>query len=171
MTRYAMPALLIALALVGPAAAQGTDTKEDLAREVADLRKELAELRRYRDMDISRIDSNIKNIDRRLARIERALERLAARGTPDNTSRFTPAGTGTIKLDNRMDVEAYVTIDGTRYTVEPYGMRYLRRQPAGSLSYTVSGEGMGVGPRTRTTLAAGETLTLTIRPRPVVLID
>lgn len=166
MMRYLIPALLAVLVVVGPAPSVEPEIKEDtILKELRDLRSEIAALRRQREMDAKLNAFDMKLLSERLDRIEKSLESLSAERTGPVRSSFKRTiddGTGSIRLDNRLPVTAYVTIDGTRYMVEPYSIRILRNQPVGPLNYTVSGAGMGVGPTTRSSLAAGETLTLTI---------
>ena len=98
-------------------------------------------------------------------RLTLALEKLS--GTGLTTSRpsmaFSPVRrtTGTIRLDNRMNVQARVTIDGLQYTIPPRSIRTLRDQPTGAFGYDVTGDGYGQASY-RSSLAANETLTVTV---------
>jgi hypothetical protein len=170
MTRYTMPALLIILVAAGAATAADPELRDEaILREVRELREQVAALRRLREMDAKMNALDMRLLNERLDRIEKSLEKLAtsrSEFTPRSTfKRSVDSGTGTIKLDNRLPVTAFVTIDGTLHTVDPFGVRFLRGQAAGSLTYTVGGAGRETGPRTRSSLAAGETLTLTIFDR------
>ncbi len=158
--------LLAALLIGSPApAGESYGESKDLRQQVADLREELAQLRRSYDRDSRLVNAELKLVDARLARIERALDRMTA-GRVESTSRFERegvVGTGTIRLDNRLGVTAWVTIDGVRYSVPPFRSRLLRDRPAGTVTYSVTANGFGVRPTVRTPLSANETLTLTVR--------
>jgi len=157
------PALLLTLALAGAAAANPELPPDPLAKEIRELREEVASLRRL-DRATS---AEVKLLTERLERIEKSLKELSSRSGPFR-SEFTPAtprvaiGTGTLRLDNRLPVTAYVTIDGVEYSVAPQTVRRLTGRAAGTIGYSITADGMGVGPMTRTPLAAGESLTLTI---------
>lgn len=161
---------LAVFALLCPALASAAspELKDDpLVKEVRELRDEVAALRRLREIDAKLNAAEMKLISERLERIERSLERLERRS--GSRSEFTPSvsrsipvgGTGTMLLDNRLAVTAWVTIDGITYSVAPLSTRSVRLA-AGTVGYSLTADGMGVRPLVRTPLAAGETLTLTI---------
>jgi hypothetical protein len=166
MFRTLTPALMLGLALTGGAMAQGAEVSDPLAKEVRELREEVAALRRLREIDARLNAAELKLLTERLDRIEKSLKEMSSRS--GFRSEFTPSapraavGMGTIRLNNRLPVTAYVTIEGVSYSVAPWSVRTLSGQPAGAFSYTITADGMGVGPLTRTTLASGESLTLTI---------
>ncbi len=172
MTRTHAPALLLALALAGTAAAfpdgDPPPTVDSLARDLRDLREQVAAMRRLREIDSRLNAAELRLLTERLERIEKSVKELSSGRTGPFRSEFTPsaprvtAGSGTIRLNNRLPVTAYVTIDGVSYSVAPYAVRSLTGQPAGTIAYTITADGMGVGPLTRTSLASGEALTLTI---------
>lgn len=148
---------LLALALTASAGPELTT--EDLKTELDTLRKQIAELKRTREIDL-------KYLGDRLDRIEALIQRLGASATP-STSRFTPASTtgrGTIRLENRMGVTGYVTLEGISYSVPALSTRTIRDLPIGSITYTLGGEGLATGPETRSRLNAGERLTITLLP-------
>lgn len=166
MTRLATLAGVVAL--FAPVLAFAADPPVDpLVAEVRKLRDEVTELRRLRDVDAKINAADMKLLHERLDRIEKGMDRLAERAgdrTPSTTSRFlrdSDRARGTLLLDNRLGVNAYVTIDGVSYSVAPLSTRSVR-VPAGSVGYTLTADGFGVRPLVRTPLAAGETVTLTI---------
>jgi hypothetical protein len=113
--------------------------------------------------------AELKLINERLDRIERALDRLDGKTRTTTRSAFAPSSTGTLRLDNRMAVEAAVTIEGVTIRIPPLSRRTLRDRPAGPVEYTVTGPGMGTA-RRRTVLNSNETLTVTITPPPFVTL-
>src|SRR5436190_13705942 len=137
-------ALLIALS---PVAARDDDPpRKTVPEQLADLREEIASLRRLHGAT----NTELRLLTERLERIERSLERLAAIPSTGSTSRFTPAPvrppSGQLRLDNRMAVTAYVTVDGITYSVPPLGSRLLRNQPVGTIGYSLGGDGLPTGP-------------------------
>lgn len=160
-------ALLIGNAL---AAADDDKAKDEPKDDVKSLREDLDKLKKRVDLDSRLNNIELKTINERLERIEAALEKLDGKARSRTSSSFTPRGdTGTLRLDNRMAVEAEVTIDGTSYRVPAGSVRTLTEQPAGTFSYTVTGTGLGTA-RKRTVLSRGETLTVRITPPPVTAL-
>lgn len=171
--RTALLAVLALLLTLAPAVRAG-DTedppRDPVAKHLADLKEEIASLRRLHGAT----NTELRLLTERLERIERSLERLGGT-TYGSRSLFTPTPTppptpfngrltGQLRLDNRMAITAYVTIDGITYTVPPLGTRVLRNQPAGMIGYALGGDGLPTGPERRTVLAAGERLTITVFP-------
>jgi hypothetical protein len=138
------------------------DGPEDLRRQVELLRNEVADLKRARDLDY-------KILSDRFDRMEKLLERIAGEGGISRSG-FTPttpapeSATGIIRLDNRLPVTGYVTIDGVSYRVPPLATRTLRSMPIGAIQYTLGADGMSTGPVTRSRVNAGEMLTITLLP-------
>jgi hypothetical protein len=160
-------ALLAALLLGSAAVAEDTDIglKERLRKaedEISRLKRQLQLLDRDSRDELNRTAD-------RLDRIERALEKMvnqmsARRAFAFDPERVPARGFGGIRLDNRLGVTAFVTIDGETYRVPPMGIRTLRDQPAGVITYSVRANGFGlITPSTRTDINPNETLTLTIR--------
>lgn len=149
-------------------AADKDEPKDDLKS----LREDLNALKSKAALDAKLTNTELKLINDRLERIEQAIDKLNGKTRTRTSSSFTPrtADTGTLRLDNRMAVEASVTLDGVTYRVPALSVRTLRDQPAGTLEYAVSGNGMGTA-RRRTVLNRNETLTVTITPPVVRLID
>jgi hypothetical protein len=98
------------------------------------------------------------------------LERIASGQTGSSKSSFTPVTPapetprGLIRLDNRLNVTGFVTIDGISYRVPALSTRTLQTIPIGPINYTLSGEGLATGPMTRSRVNAGELLTITLLP-------
>ncbi|MGL4549808.1 MAG: hypothetical protein ACRC33_01365 [Gemmataceae bacterium] len=150
LTLATFAALAVAAATsAGPA----DDGATDLKTEVQALRDEIAVLRKLRDLDL-------RTLADRLDRIEKMLERGPSR------SAFTPtaAGRGVVRLDNRLPVTGYATIDGIAYAVPPLSTRTVRDVAVGPISYTLGGDGLATGPTTLSRVNAGERLTITILP-------
>jgi hypothetical protein len=158
-------AVMVAL-LVGSAAwSRPPETDEDLRRDVRDLKEDLARLRRDVELDRREAAKQAQRLEERLERMTLALERLSGTGPASSrpSMAFSPARrvTGTIRLENRLGVNAQVTIDGIVYTIAPRSVRLLRDQPAGAFSYDVTADGFGVASY-RSSLATNETLTVTV---------
>src|SRR5262245_36460288 len=134
-------ALLAALLIGQATAADKDDAKDDMKT----LREDLDALKRKVELDSKLTNTELKLINERLERIEQALDRLNGKTRTRASSSFTPAGgnLGTLRLDNRMAVEAAVTVDGVTYRVPPLSTHVLRDRPAGTFDYTVTGPGMG----------------------------
>jgi hypothetical protein len=158
---------LFAALLIGqaPAAEERDAPKDDLKT----LRDDLEKLKGKTELDARLTNAELRLINGRLDRIEQALDRLESKTRTTTRSAFAPRGddTGTLRLDNRMAVEAAVTVDGVTYRVPPLSRRTLRDRPAGAWEDSVTGPGMGLS-RRRTVLNRNETLTVTITPPPPV---
>jgi hypothetical protein len=156
---------LCAVVVAAPVSAGEKDAKERtredfVLKELQDLRKEIADLR----ISAAGARLDLKDLSDRLARIEKRLDGMSPSTTRAAFS-IDPApllGTGTIRLDNRLGVRAYVTIDGVVYTVPPLSVRELRDQPARAFNYEWTAEGFGISTPRRTTLGPRERWTLTI---------
>ena len=155
---------VLSLVGVSVAAAQPAgDTPEDLKQAIESLRKQVEDLKRARDLDYRLLSD-------RLDRIEKMLDRLLAGQSSSSKSSFTPVAPapesprGLIRLDNRLLVTGFVTLDGITYRVPPLSTRTLTNMPVGPISYTLSAEGMATGPVTRSRVNAGEMLTITLLP-------
>lgn len=168
-TLLAVLALLLALVPAVRADDGGDPPRDPVAKQLADLKEEIASLRRLHGAT----NTELKLLNERLERIERSLERLNGSSsgsrslfTPTPTPTPTPLNgrTGQLRLENRMAVTAYVTVDGVTYSVPPLGTRLLRNQPTGTIAYALGGDGLLTGPERRTVLAAGERLTITVFP-------
>ncbi|MBU6176014.1 MAG: hypothetical protein KGQ60_19585, partial [Planctomycetes bacterium] len=142
MRKLSLAAACVTLAIAMPTLAQSPEdtTITDLKKELQALREEIANLRKLRDLDLRILSDRLDRI-----------EKLAERPTKQNT-KFGPVGTnsGIVRLENLMTVPAYVTIDGMMYTVPPGRSRTLPNMQAGTISYTLGGEGMLTGPMRRT---------------------
>lgn len=138
--------------------------EDEVRKLLKDLKEELADLRKTRELERQANRDQMNEIRDRLDRLERRVDRLSdtssTRGALYNIPE--PTRRGTIRLDNRLGVEARVTIDGVSYTIAPLSVRVLPDQPAGSFTYEVTAEGYGLTAPRRTTLASGERWTLTI---------
>ncbi|MFQ3650116.1 MAG: hypothetical protein SNJ75_07275 [Gemmataceae bacterium] len=167
MNRWVCLLCSLGLLVLAPASGRATqpagDTPEDTKLAIEALRKQIDDLKRTRDLDYRLLSD-------RLDRMEKLLERIAAGQTGSSKSAFTPVAPapesprGLIRLDNRLPVTGFVTIDGITYRVPPLATRTLQSIPVGPISYTLSGEGMGTGPLTRSRVNAGELLTITLLP-------
>jgi hypothetical protein len=141
----------------------GGDGPEDTRKAIDSLRKEINELKSSRDLEYRLISD-------RLARMEKMLERIASGQGGSSKSSFTPVTPapetprGLIRLDNRLNVTGFVTIDGISYRVPALSTRTLQTIPIGPINYTLSGEGLATGPMTRSRVNAGELLTITLLP-------
>lgn len=158
-------AVAVALLLGSPAWSRPTETEADLRRELRELREDLKRLKQDVDLDRLAAAAQARRLEDRLDRMASALEKLAGTGTVSSrpSMSFSPAraATGTIRLDNRMNVRASVTIDGIVYTIPPRSSRVLRDQPAGAFSYDVTADGYGQASY-NSSLAGNETLTVTV---------
>lgn len=158
-------AVVVALILGSSAWSRPPETDEDLRKDLRVLKEDLARLKRDVDLDRREAATQARRLEESLDRITLALEKLS--GTGSTTSRPSMAlspvrrTTGTIRLDNRMNVQARVTIDGLQYTIPPRSIRTLRDQPTGAFGYDVTGDGYGQASY-RSSLAANETLTVTV---------
>jgi hypothetical protein len=169
MTRTGTGAAVLALfaaLLIGQATAADKDEAKD---DLKTLREDLDKLKSKVELDSRLTNTELRLINERLDRIEQAIERLNGRSRTRTSSSFTPSTTGTLRLANRMAVDASVTVDGVTYRVPPLSTRTLRDRAAGTVEYTVTGPGMGTR-RRRTVLNRNETLTVTITPPPVVTL-
>ena len=168
MTYHSMKAGLLAVVaalLIGSPASSRPPEDDDLRKDVRALKEDLARLKR--DVDIDRTDAadRARRLEAKLDGIALSLEKLAATATTPRTSMsVTPVrrGTGTIRLDNRMNVQARVTIDGLEYTLPPRSVRTLRNQPTGAFGYEVTADGFVGRASYRSSLANNETLTVTV---------
>jgi hypothetical protein len=153
-------ALLLVLNAAPPAKAQ-----EDKYDQIETLRRQIKDLRQQRDLDeLERkaMQLRLDRIEEQLARLER-LARLANQSTSRRSESFDPTPrSGTIRIQNDLDVPATVTIDGTAYVVRPGVSRLLRDRPAGGIRYYVTADGFSVGPVIRSVVRADETLTITV---------
>src|SRR5262245_30252753 len=164
-------AALLAVLLAAPALRAGEPGPEDdLKSKVAELTKELADLRKARDRDriaFLELQLQLQTMAARLEKIDRALEKMAAAPSTRRAAAFNPddptPATGSVRLDNRMAVTAFVTVNGFTYTVPPFGERTVTGVPAGSFVYQASSDGFVYSLPTRSALEAGRTKTLTIR--------
>jgi hypothetical protein len=167
--------VLVALLVGSLATARPPEEPDDVRKLLKELKEELAEMRKARALENQVIRQQMNDFRDRLDTVERRLDRVTRRDyyyDPDRLSSpstrgslsITPAPfrSGRIRLDNRLGVEALVTIDGIAYTVPPLSVRELRDQPAGRFTYDVTADGYGVSSQRRRTLASGETWTLTI---------
>jgi hypothetical protein len=158
-------AVLVALLVGSPAWSRPPEMDEDLRRDVRDLKEDLARLRRDVELDRREAATQARRLEDRLERITLALEKLS--GTGVGSSRASMALSpvrrvaGTIRLDNRLGVEARVTIDGIVYSIAPRSVRLLRDQPTGAFTYDVTADGFGQASY-RSSLASNETLTVTV---------
>ncbi len=167
MNRQGLTAIVIALlagltfnALVN---ARPPENQEDLAIQVQRLKDEVERLKKNAEYDRQMATSRFNEIDAKLDRIEELLRGSSStRVSRSINPPQLPVRTGTIKLDNRLGVEARVTIDGIVYPVPPLSTRVLRDQPATSFTYEVTAEGFSSTGARRRTLPANETWTLTI---------
>jgi hypothetical protein len=154
-----MVAVLAALLVGALADARPPEGEDDVKRQLSELRKELDTLKREVELDRQVFRGRLDSMDAKLDRIEQFLRRDTRRAGSIDPA---PLRQGTIRLDNRLGVQATVTIDGVPYTVAPLSARELRNRPAGSFTYEVTADGFGLsGPRRRV-LPANETWTLTI---------
>jgi hypothetical protein len=158
-------ALGAALLIGSPASSADPERKnQDLQKEVSELREELAALKKMQALDSRATTLALRLINERLDGIENALSRMAP-PAPRISSSFTPPAppaTGTLRLDNRLGVNATVYVDGVPYTVPPFSVRTLAGRPAGALVYEATADGRGMGPPVRSSLGANETMTVTI---------
>jgi hypothetical protein len=178
-----LSALLAALIFAAPVAAGGPEKKpttiDDLAKQLdlmkASLDARLDKIEEGHRLDAKAIASDITELREKVARLERALRRntddirdLHSRSETRGSLSVDPLGpaaraaTGTLRLENRLGVQATAIIDGVAYTVPALSVVTLRNRPAGALTYQTTAEGFGMRAPTRTTLGANETLTLTI---------
>jgi TolA-binding protein len=172
-------ALLLTSFLAVPALAIDPERPNDTAKQIQDLRDQVKALQDQlaaRDQ-LTTLTVQVQKLTERLNRLEQQLERQSAFQAPPppstvtrGSSYFTPAAvpeplpiTGTIRLENRMGVTAFVTLNGRTYTIAPFRAQALRNMTPGSVTYFATAEGRGVQPPRTTMLGANETLTVTIR--------
>ena len=158
-------AVVVALVFGSPAWSLPPETDEDLRRDLRELKEDLARLKRDVELDRTEAATQARRLEDRLERMTLALEKIVGTGTPitRRSGIVSPVrrSTGTIRLDNRMNVQARVTIDGLMYTIPPRSVRTLRDQPTGAFGYEVTGDGYGQA-NYRSSLTANETLTVTV---------
>jgi hypothetical protein len=155
-------AVLLVLNAAPPAKADEPDKYQ--VNQIETLKRQIKDLRQQRDLDeLDRkaMQLRLDRIEEQLARLER-LARLSDQSSSRTARSFDPSPrTGTIRIQNDLDVTATVTIDGTAYVVRPGVSRYVSR-PAGSVRYYVTADGFSVGPLNRSVVRADETLTITV---------
>jgi hypothetical protein len=156
----AVIAVLAALAVGTLVNARPPEDEGDVKQQLQRLRDEVDTLRKRVELDRQATNDRFADIGTKLDRIEGLLR--GGNGRVARSIDPAPLRAGTIRLDNRLGVEARVTIDGASYTVAPLSVRVLRNQPAGSFVYDLTAEGFGATPSRRRTLGANETWTLTI---------
>ena len=158
-------AVAVALLIGSPAWSRPPETDEDLRKDVRALKEDLARLKRDAELDRAEAATQARRLEDRLDRITLALEKLAGTGTTTSRPSMAVApvrrATGTIRLDNRLGVQARVTIDGLMYTLPPRSVRILRDQATGAFDYDVTADGFGQASY-RSSLATNETLTVTV---------
>lgn len=158
-------AVAVALVLGSSAWSRPSETEDELRRDLLKLRDEVARLKRDVDLDRREAAAAARRLEDRLERMTLALEKMAGTGTVSSrpSMAFSPvrAATGTIRLDNRMNVRASVTIGGIVYTIPPRSSRLLRDQPVGAFAYDVTADGFGLATY-NSSLASNETLTVTV---------
>jgi hypothetical protein len=156
----AVIAVLAALAVGTLVNARPPEDEGDVKQQLQRLRDEVDTLRKRVELDRQATNDRFADIGTKLDRIEGLLR--GGNGRVARSIDPAPLRAGTIRLDNRLGVEARVTIDGASYTVAPLSVRVLRNQPVGSFVYDLTAEGFGATPSRRRTLGANETWTLTI---------
>ncbi|MFO0844021.1 MAG: hypothetical protein U0797_16745 [Gemmataceae bacterium] len=155
----AVIAVLAALTVGNLVDARPPENEDDVPTQLKMLREELDTLRKRVELDRQVTRDKLADIDAKLDRITGML------GNGTRTARSidpAPLRTGTIRLDNRLGVEARVSIDGTAYTVAPLSVRVLRNQPAGPFVYDLTADGFGASAARQRRLGPNETWTLTI---------
>jgi hypothetical protein len=160
-------ALLAALLVGSPAAAQNSDTyRKDVRDRIDELRRVVDQVKQRYNLDREELLRELRRISEQVDRLQRTVDGLSS-STASRTSRFfdpdprLAVGTGTIRLVNDLAEPVAVDIDGTRYLVPAVSQRLIS-QPAGSVSYRVRRLSSGYGPSTLTTVRANETLRITI---------
>jgi hypothetical protein len=155
----AVLALSVALWVGSLAEARPPDTADDLSKQIKDLRDEIDTLRRARALERQAVNRKLSELDEKLDRIEQLLRGTVTTRTARSLS--PEMRTGIIRLDNRLGVEATVTIDGVVYTVPPLRVVVLRDRPLGAFTYEVTADGFGfTGSRRRTLDSRPWTLTI-----------
>ena len=158
-------AVAVAILLGSPAWGRPPEADDAVQRDLRNLREDLARLKRDVELDRREAAAQARRLEARLERITLALEKLSGTGTISSrpSMSLSPArtSTGTIRLDNRMNVRARVTIDGIVYTIPPRTVQTLRDQPAGAFTYSVTAAGFGQASY-NSSLAGNETLTVTV---------
>lgn len=156
---------LIAALLLGPQvwAVDPERSSSDLRSEIEILRKKIDLLQQTVEADRKLLEDSVTVMDRiarRIEEIDRRIDRV------NTTSPRTRPASGllyaTIRLDNRLAVDAEVIIDGITYTVPASSQINLRNQTERVITYQVTGSGYGLSTAKAATLRAGETWTLTI---------
>jgi hypothetical protein len=169
----ALLALAVPLFAPARAAADPEEKKSDTQRQLEEVRAELEKLReltllqgRMQALEMKLINERLDRIEAGLARMSTASTRRASSFTPDE-----PVRRGTLRLSNRLPVTAFVTVNGVTYSVPPFGLRTLRDQPTGALSYEVTATGYYNRAASTTTLGAEETLTVNINAPAVPVVS
>jgi hypothetical protein len=159
-TIAAVIAVLAALTVGTLVNARPPENEDDVPTQLRKVRDELNTLKMRVELDRQATKDKLTDIDAKLDRITGMLGGRSTRqaGTIDPA----PARSGTIRLDNRLGVEARVTIDGTEYTVAPLSVRVLRNRPAGPFVYDLTADGFGTTASRQRRLGMNETWTLTI---------
>jgi hypothetical protein len=159
-----LAAFLAVLFATLPLRAAEPEWKERLDKEIEKLRKDVDKYRKDSDSFRATALSELYQVNERLDRLEalikdmnkRSSTRIAGSFTPD-----TPLTRGTVRLVNRLDVPATVTMNGVKYTVEPFDSLILRDQPTGAFRYSVLAAGFSAR-NVDSSLRNNETLTVTI---------
>ena len=158
-------AVVVALVFGSSAWSRPPETDEDLRKDLRELKEDLTRLKKDMELDRREAAAQARRLEDRLERLTLALEKLSGTEMPitRRSGLVSPVrrSTGTIRLDNRMNVQARVTIDGLQYTIPPRTVRILRDQATGVFEYDVTGDGFGQASY-RSSLAANETLTVTV---------
>ena len=152
-------AVVVALVLGSSAWSRPPETDEDIRKDLRELKEDLARLKKDVDLDRREAATQARRLEDRLERMAKALEKLAGSSRRANERDPDQRTTGTIRLHNRMNVQARVTIDGLMYSIPPRSVQILRNQPTGAFTYDVTGDGFGQASY-RSTLANNETLTV-----------
>ncbi len=161
--------LAVLLAFAAPAArADQADPPDDTQQQIKELQRQIGVLHELMKADSKVTALELRQVRERLDRMEAALARLQPSVTTRVASSFTPdplvAARGTVRVSNRLPVDATVRVGGLAYSVPAYSARSLPDQPPGAFNYEVSAPGYYDRATRDSSIAAGETLTININP-------
>ncbi|MFO0926470.1 MAG: hypothetical protein U0736_05450 [Gemmataceae bacterium] len=161
----ALLTLIVAL-LLGPQvwAVDPERSAADLRAEIESLRKKIDLLQQTVEADRKLLEDSVTVMDRIARRLEEIDRRIDRVNTTTGLRPRVSSGVSyaTIRLDNRLTVDAEAIIDGVTYTVPALSQVNVPNQRERVITYQVTGTGYGLSATKVATLRAGETWTLTI---------
>lgn len=146
---------------------------QEIKQQLTDLRRDLDSLHRdVRDTSVTASSSTatLRELRDRLDVLQRMVVRHDDVVKSAVERRFSfpaqPLGTtGTLRLENHSAGGATIIVNGSANYLQPYEVRTLASQPAGSFTYEVAADGFGlIVPRVTRTLNAGQVFTVSVNP-------